>query len=281
MVDEASFEMGRLIAEHVRHTVQDATDQVVSWVHFPDVAAGVQACQRSKFAALELSSGTIGIAFTAYIPTDDANIAAARQQALIGTRAADLISWLGDPDALPAQRTISMAVVNALSTWHVQQHGLMQKLEFTDAFEALDIGSSDIVGMVGMFHPMIQPIAKAAKFLHVLELKPELVQSKEKWDVSLDPAVLRSCNKIIVTGTVLLNGTLASLVDLTAHAREIALIGPTASFLPDPLFDAGFTIVGGSIVVDPVDFKARVSRGEVWGESVQKYVVRKARWHAP
>ena len=280
VVTNESYEIGREIVEHVKRTVPGIDGAVVSWFHFPDPAFIQRSCQRSKFAAIELSNGDIGIAYAAYVPDGDPAASIATENRLLGTPALDLVDWLGKPDALPAQRAIAMAVVNALSTGHVKAKGLLSRLDFMDAVDAMDIISTDIVGMVGMFPPLVQPVAKKAAFLHVIELKPDLVQVHDGWDVTLDPSRLGSCNKIMVTGTVLLNGTLQAMVELAKHAELLALIGPTASFLPDSLFSAGFDIVAGSIVVDPEGFKARVSHGEPWGVTTRKFVARKDRWTA-
>ncbi len=273
-----SFMIGAAIADFVVRVVPRVDDDRITWVHFPDLANNKQACQGSKFAAVELSSGAIGIAFTAYIPTDPENVTLAKQENIIGRRASEFVRLIGKPSSLPVERTLSMAVVNALSVAYMKERGLMQHLEFTDAVEALAIQPTDVVGMVGMFPPLVQPVAKKAKFLHVLELKRDLVQQRENWDVSLDPLVLKKCNKIMVTGTALLNGTLHSLLDLLVDAELVALIGPTASFLPDPLFKLGFDMLGGSIVVNPQEFKVLVSKGSVWGDTVSKFVIRKQDW---
>ncbi len=272
-----SFAIGARLAEYIGRVIPHIDNKTITWVFFPATVEGQQPRKGSNFAAVELSSGAIGIAFAAYIPSNVENVAASREEAIIGHSPREFLHFLGEGSALPAQRTLSMAVINALSTGYMKDEGLMKRLEFKDAVNAMNICPDDVVGMVGMFPPLIQPISRNASFLHVIELKPELVQSHEKWSVTNDPNTLRKCNKVIVTGSVLLNGTIHSLVDLVAHADIVALIGPTASFLPEPLFELGFNIVGGSMVVDPALFKSRISAGLMW-EGVEKFVARKENW---
>ncbi len=275
--EEPSFAIGARLAEYIARVIPHIDSKTITWSYFPALVEGNQPRKASNFAAVELSSGAIGIAFAAYIPSDAENVAVTREEAIVGHGPLEFLHYLGKSSALPAQRTLSMAVINALSTGHMKDEGLMKRLEFKDAVAAMNICPDDVVGMVGLFPPLIQPISRNAGFLHVIELKPELVQSHDRWHVTGDPNALRKCNKIIVTGSVLLNGTIHSLVELVAHADIVALIGPTASFLPEPLFELGFNLLGGSIVVDPVVFKARISAGLLW-EGVEKFVARKENW---
>jgi uncharacterized protein (DUF4213/DUF364 family) len=41
------------------------------------------------------------------------------------------------------------------------------------------------------------------------------------------------------------NGTLDRLLDLSKDSREIVVVGPTISIVPDPLFRRGVTYCGG------------------------------------
>jgi uncharacterized protein (DUF4213/DUF364 family) len=51
---------------------------------------------------------------------------------------------------------------------------------------------------------------------------------------------------LFCTGTTLINNSLESILErFKKKARKIVLIGPTASMIPDILFDYGVDIVGG------------------------------------
>ena len=56
---------------------------------------------------------------------------------------------------------------------------------------------------------------------------------------------------LIVTGVTLLNHTLEKILKIARRDAEIAVIGPTASMLPDALFARGVRVVGGVWVKKP------------------------------
>jgi uncharacterized protein (DUF4213/DUF364 family) len=56
---------------------------------------------------------------------------------------------------------------------------------------------------------------------------------------------------LIVTGVTLVNHTLEEILKVARQDAEIAVIGPTASMLPDALFARGVRVVGGVWVKKP------------------------------
>jgi len=56
---------------------------------------------------------------------------------------------------------------------------------------------------------------------------------------------------LIVTGVTLVNHTLEEILKVARQDAEIAIIGPTASMLPDVLFERGVRVVGGVWVKKP------------------------------
>lgn len=56
---------------------------------------------------------------------------------------------------------------------------------------------------------------------------------------------------LIVTGVTLVNHTLEKILKVARQDAEIAVIGPTASLLPDALFARGVRVVGGVWVKKP------------------------------
>jgi uncharacterized protein (DUF4213/DUF364 family) len=56
---------------------------------------------------------------------------------------------------------------------------------------------------------------------------------------------------LLITGVTLLNHTLEDILRVAQQEAEIAVIGPTASMLPDAMFARGVRVVGGVRVKKP------------------------------
>jgi uncharacterized protein len=63
--------------------------------------------------------------------------------------------------------------------------------------------------------------------------------------------VIKRADVLIITGVTLINHTLEEILRNAGPDREIAVMGPTASLLPEPLFERGVRIVGGVRVERP------------------------------
>ena len=109
----------------------------------------------------------------------------------------------------------------------------------------------------------------------LIEKKEELIQTTDNWSVTLDPSKLRKCNKVLITGTTVLNETLDEILLNCINAEKASVIGPTTSFLPDPLFERGIDVIGGSYVVDSGSLKNAIEKNLRWGDSVRKYTIEK------
>jgi uncharacterized protein (DUF4213/DUF364 family) len=89
---------------------------------------------------------------------------------------------------------------------------------------------------------------------------------------------LRGANKVVITSSTLLNGTLEGLLDVTREAGFRAVVGPGASFVPDPLFDRRVDVVGGMQVIDREKLISRQQNAERWGGATRKYLISAKAW---
>ena len=62
---------------------------------------------------------------------------------------------------------------------------------------------------------------------------------------------IAAADVLIITGVTLVNHTLEHILAAARADAEIAVIGPTASLLPDALFARGVRVVGGVRVKKP------------------------------
>lgn len=66
------------------------------------------------------------------------------------------------------------------------------------------------------------------------------------------PGALAACQTAILTGAAIPNGSLPELLGHVSPETAVAVVGPTAGFVPEPLFDRGVVMVGTTIVTDAV-----------------------------
>jgi uncharacterized protein (DUF4213/DUF364 family) len=78
---------------------------------------------------------------------------------------------------------------------------------------------------------------------------------------------------VLVTGSTLMNDTLDGVLACCDKNARVALIGPTAACLPDPLFERGVDVVGSSTVLNLARLRPRLEMGESWGSAVTKYCI--------
>lgn len=134
---------------------------------------------------------------------------------------------------------------------------------------------SDHVGMVGFFPSLVQRLRDRGIPLTVIEKKPELVQNDAQFRVTLDPSALAACTHVLCTASTLVNDTLDDILSHCQSAAHVAVIGPSAGCLPDPLFARGVDTIGSSVVTDLTALLDHIHRQQAWGDTVAKYNIRR------
>jgi uncharacterized protein (DUF4213/DUF364 family) len=214
---------------------------------------------RGEFCALELEDGTLGLSYVLLDDTLARLRAADPSLGLAGVPVFEVARQLAD-DAGP-RKALGLAAVNAASRWFFDRAG-WQPDPSIDSIGAIDPRPGEHIGMIGLFTPLIPRVLAAGARLTVVELKPHLAGERDGWRVTLDARELGSCDKVLSTGTLLLNDTLEHMLGLCRHARVIAMVGPSVGCLPDALFDRGVTLLGGSWVLDAPAYVDALRSGE-------------------
>lgn len=226
--------------------------------------------KEAEFCALELEDGSIGFSYMQLDETEALLRERYGKRSASGVEAMALARGFATTD--PVARALAFAAINALSQqlftrakWVPSASG--------DPLGALDPRPGDHIGMIGLFTPLIPMIEHSGARLTVLELKPALVREAACFRVTLDPAELASCEKVLSTCTVILNDTLDDVLAACRNARRFAIVGPTAGCVPDPLFARGVDALGGRRVSDRERFLEAFCNGEKWGAYASKYVL--------
>lgn len=239
----------------------------IARVVVPPADAGPE--HHGSFCAVALADGSTGLAYV--LERDSRRRLEALGAAAVGGEAVAAIAGFAGDD--PAARSLGLAALNALSRHLYDRAGHVPDLA-SSSMGSFALGGADRLGMVGYFPPLVERARAAGTPLTVLELKEELVVTEPGLTVTLDPGELTSCTHIVCTSTVLLNDTLEEIVELARGCKELVIIGPSAGFVPDPLFRRGVTAIGGAWVVDPPALLDRLARGERFGAASRKFSLR-------
>jgi uncharacterized protein (DUF4213/DUF364 family) len=256
--------------ELVERIVSALGSRRVSDVHLPPEVE--QRSKDAEFCALELDDGSIGLSYVWLGETFPMLRESPHIRNVIGEDALVLARGYAGND--PVLRTLGFAAINALSQHLFARAGFLPE-GTTNSIGLLEPRAGDHIGMVGLFPPLVDPILATGARLTVAELRPELAREAGRLRVVLDIHELEACNKVISTSTVLLNDTLDSVLAACSGAACVAIIGPGAGCLPDPLFARGVDTIGGARILDRKRFAAALARGDSWGSAAQKYCIRR------
>lgn len=224
--------------------------------------------KKSNFIAIQLEDNSIGIVYIGLSPNIKEILNSISLNDYIETKAIDLAKEFLSSDVF--QKTLGLGAINAISQY------IFNKVDFSfdfniDSLGQLNINKEDIVGMVGYFRPLVGIAKKAGSKLIVIEKKEHLVREKDNLIVTMDPSFLQECNKVLITSSTLLNDTLDNILKYCTKAEKTSIIGPTAGFLPDPLFKRGVSVVGGTFVAKSEQFIDNLKKNIRWGSNVKKY----------
>ncbi len=173
-----------------------------------------------------------------------------------------------------ADRSLGMAALNAISQSVFRQAG-MQLPDAGDSMGELDLHEGDHIGMVGYFPSLVRRLTAEGIRVTVIEKKTHLLKQENNLVMSSDPAALKSCSRVLSTASTLLNDTIDEILAHCGNADVINVIGPTAGFIPDPLFQAGVSAVGGSQIVDVDLAIERISQKLGLASAARKYLLKR------
>jgi len=146
------------------------------------------------------------------------------------------------------ERVIGIATMNALSQIVFEAHPDRYALEEANLVDVIEVGPGDVVALIGFIRPFVPVFRAKAKELYILERG-----SGREEGILPDTAceeLVPEADVIVITGSSLANGTVDRLLERASGARTVALVGPTVSCVPDPLFSKGADYVGGIRIRD-------------------------------
>jgi uncharacterized protein (DUF4213/DUF364 family) len=170
-----------------------------------------------------------------------------RAGTLAGRPALEFLDMTGSWDL--GERVLGMATLNALSQIVFEAHPDRYAVEEGNLIDVLEVGHGDTVVLVGLIEPFVPVLRSKAKQLYILERRAQREEG-----ILPDTAceeIIPKADVVVITGSSLANGTMDRLLKLSENARTTALVGPTVSCVPDPLFKRGVNFAGGIRIIDP------------------------------
>jgi uncharacterized protein (DUF4213/DUF364 family) len=224
----------------------------------------------SEFGLVVLEDGSAGFFFALLGDTLQRLHAGVCSEGPEGRSPLLLARGIEDDDAVEC--AVALGAISAI-TQHVFKIAGYAPPAAANSLGGGEFSAADHVGMVGLFPSLSKRLRAQGIALTVLELRADKVQRDGNFEVTLDPTALRDCNHILCTASTLINGTLDTVLGHVTGAGHVALIGPSASCFPDPLFARGIHVVGGATVLDAGELAVRLANGKPWGDSVRRYAI--------
>ncbi|MCX8117226.1 MAG: DUF364 domain-containing protein [Desulfobacterota bacterium] len=212
------------------------------------------------FTGVKLSTGHGGCAFTPIgeipeavcCPTSASRMPPAG--ALDGRPVSEIVPFALDPNVLKS--AIGIAALNALSQWIVesQQEKDYKVMKEVDGFDLLNIQPHERVTLVGAFGPYIKRLKVMGIPFYVVEKNQAALRPDEMRyfipETEMKGAI-ENAQVVIITGTALVNHTIDSILSSIDKGSRTAIIGPTASLLPDAFFKRGVRVMAGVRILNP------------------------------
>jgi len=227
----------------------------------PDLLGALRRFALDRFPLLQVADVRVGLVYTA-VRLEDGGTGVARTGAeggrcadhdwprpLAGSSSQCLIELLMSSDL--AARAVGLACVNALAN----RPGL--PLTAGDVLEGLLLNPTDTVAMVGKFEPLLSPLRRRVRCVHVFEQhsEPDVLPAENARHF------LPGCNLALITSTALLNDTLGGLLRYTRHCRAVVLMGPSTPLLADFFWPLGVSRLAGIVVEQPDALLQAISEG--------------------
>ena len=212
------------------------------------------------FTGVKLSSGAGGISYT---PVKDIPQAVCCPSSagrifdpvkINGMKVTDVLAGLTSEE--PIKVSVAIATLNALSAYCWDQ-GLDDKYRIhmdADALDAVRMSAENSIAVIGAFVPVLRKLKSRGGKWWVIEQDPKTLKSDEMdhfIPADQSKETIAAADVLIVTGVTLVNHALEEILKAARQDAEIAVIGPTASMLPDALFERGVRVVGGVRVKKP------------------------------
>jgi uncharacterized protein (DUF4213/DUF364 family) len=204
----------------------------------------------------------------------------------VGQNLMDVISESIGSTLIPL-RSVAVAAMSALSQCFISVDSLIERgLRIWDDQSLLEsvITPHDVVTLIG-YGGMVQNVLGRCQELHVADMRPResLLTTVIGKEIEYEPkrltlhgaeedeALLARSDVVIITASSLINRTFDDLLNYSSHARVVGLYGPSASIIPDVLFEHGINFIMSHHVINPQKFIESVENDMNMESALRKF----------
>ena len=238
-----------MIIEETYEEIKSKYGQKFYTVAIDNFVAGIY------FMAVKLSSGYCGLANTNLGPSDSCSQNRKHGFGIFtpGHFERHTIAELFDhTDNSGFIKTVQLAAMNAISA-ELMAESQYKIIENLDPIELIDLQSGKQICLIGAFLSYMKKISASNSKLSILELNKNAVPDEYLQYLVADQLVEKAITQsdiVIITGASLANDTIDELLAKIPKDKQVVLVGPTSSLLPDVLFQHGVNIIGGTRILD-------------------------------
>jgi len=212
------------------------------------------------FTGVKLSTGNAGCAFTPIGEVPEAvccpTTAARMPQAgnLEGSPVSEVLKYALDANVLKS--AIGVATLNALTQWIIEseEEGGYHLIQDKDGFDLLEIQPHETVSLIGAFGPYIRRLKTMGNPFFIIEKNAQTLKPDEMKYFKPESEMRNALEKssvVIITGTAIVNHTIDPILSLITNGKRTAIIGPTASMIPEAFFKRGLQVMAGVKILKP------------------------------
>jgi uncharacterized protein (DUF4213/DUF364 family) len=212
------------------------------------------------FTGVKLSNGHAGVAFTPIgeipeavcCPTTAARMPQAGDSE--GRSLSEILKYSLNNNVL--ESAMGVAALNAISQLIIEseREKEYQIVKDRDGFDLLEIQPGETVSLIGAFGPYIRRLKMMGNPFFIVEKNPQTLKPDEmkyfKPETDMASA-LEESDVVVITGTAIVNHTIDSILSSITNGKRIAIIGPTASMIPDAFFGRGVQVMAGVRMLNP------------------------------
>ncbi len=219
----------------VKNQILNAARPYLTGKTVDDIVIGI------SLAACRLSDGSIGVSYILRneLPPECAAFGFAAD--LIGAPAEEAAElYVGGTDDV--RRAIGDAVLTAAAS-------LMPDVVDDDSSDAFGMNpaENDVVGMVGLIKPIAKQLMGKVGKLHIFDQGVFSYYGDDRvLPTELEEELLPLCNKVIITGSSTINGSIDGLLEMCANAEKVVIAGSSTPMIAEGWRNTNVTALAGT-----------------------------------